>query len=419
MSISEAFLSSPEKDGTSYRAVLALPYASRLFTAGLLARLCYGLLPIPVLLALREGTGSFAIAGIALALRGLLQAFLGPPRARQVERNRAVLIFLAAGFALSLIVLAAACAIGISALPACGLALLTGLFPPPVGPLMRARWSQIAHGAEQRQRALALDTATESSVFALGPVLGGLLVDVSSASIVLVGCAALVLVAFSLLTTVFRSVARTAPAKSSPGSRPRSPLRAKGLPPLLILVGAIAVGLSVSEVAVVAAWGPLTGGILTAMIPVGGVLGGLFYGRRQWRGSLNTRPLILTGSSVPCYALLALAYIPSVAGVGLFLAGICADTMLVTTYQLADVLFSAEILTVAGAWLNTIYNLGSSMGAAIGGVSVGRLEPLELFSAVAGLIALCSVISAILTPRRQTPAVSTKLQTEVDSQRPT
>ncbi len=100
------------------------------------------------------------------------------------------------------------------------------------------------------------------------------------------------------------------------------------------------------------------------------------------------------------------------------LAGMCADTMLISTYQLVDFLVSTEVLVVAGAWVNTAYNLGSSLGTAVGGVAISQFGPLELFGAVAGLTALCSVISAIPALRRKTAAVSAQREAAADSPRP-
>ncbi|MBC3841003.1 hypothetical protein GXW82_14110 [Streptacidiphilus sp. 4-A2] len=63
---------------------------------------------------------------------------------------------------------------------------------------------QAGHDEAQRQCALSLDTAAESTVFALGPVLGASLVSVSGAPAVLAACAVLVLVGFGLLAAALR-----------------------------------------------------------------------------------------------------------------------------------------------------------------------------------------------------------------------
>ncbi|MFD9128256.1 MFS transporter, partial [Kitasatospora sp. NPDC059571] len=175
-------MSSPVLGGAGYRAVLALPRARLPFAAALVARLSYGVLPLPLLLALRDGTGSYAAAGAATGLFGLAAALLGPARARLVERRPGALTALTACYALLLAALATGSAAGLAPWAAVALALLAGAFPPPVGPLMRTLWGELADGEEQRQRALSLDTVAESTVFALGPLLGGLMVAASSAA---------------------------------------------------------------------------------------------------------------------------------------------------------------------------------------------------------------------------------------------
>lgn len=388
----------PDRGSASYRAVLTLPHARNLFAAAMLARLCYALLGLPLLLALREGTGSYTVAGAASGLFGLVTALLGPVRARLVERRHAALMLLAVCYALLLSALAAACAAHVPALPTVCLAVLAGTCPPPVGPLMRTLWGRLTTDEGQHQCALSLDTAAESTVFALGPVLGGLLVASSSAPAVLMVCAALVITGFGLLAAGLRR----APAGvrvASTDARPRSPLRVPGFTPLLLPVLAVAGALCLLEVAVLAAWGTLVAGVLTTLFSVGGVLGGLVYGRRHWRGSLARRPLVLSACSAVCYALPALLYSAPAAGVALLLAGACTDVLLITAYQLVDRLVPEGSRTEAGAWINTAYNLGAALGTAVGGVLIDRCGSPAALAVAAGLLGVCTLICVPLALR--------------------
>src|SRR5215469_7531801 len=158
-------MSRPAQGGTSYRAVLMLPNARGPFAAALLARLCYGLQGLPLLITLRNATGSYAVAAAAASVFGLAVAVLAPARARLVQRHASALMMLATCYALALSALAGAGALRAPA----GIAFLAGLFPPPVGPLMRALWSRLAPDKAYLQRALSLDTAAETATFALGP----------------------------------------------------------------------------------------------------------------------------------------------------------------------------------------------------------------------------------------------------------
>jgi hypothetical protein len=83
----------------SYRAVLALPHARAPFAAATLARLCYGLQGLPLLITLLNATSSYALSGAAAAAFGLGAALLGPARARLVARHPRALALLAGGYA--------------------------------------------------------------------------------------------------------------------------------------------------------------------------------------------------------------------------------------------------------------------------------------------------------------------------------
>jgi predicted MFS family arabinose efflux permease len=401
----------------SYRDVFAFPHARGLLAASIPPRLAYGLAGLPLLVALRDSTGSYAAAGAATSVYALGVALLGPARARLVQRRPGLFLPLGCGYAVFLVVLAATCAIRLPAAPAIALAAVAGLCPPPVGPRMRAQWSRLAPDDALRQRALSLDTAVESTSFALGPALAGTLIAATSAPVVLGLCAAMALAGFTLLAAAFRASVPSARAATgtpadagtgtgTPATRgPRAPGEegagtgrervSFGIKGLLLVSGTVAVASAVCDIAVVAAWGPLTAGMLTALFPVGGVLGGLTYGRRQWRGRLACRPYILTAASAACYALPVLAYAPAAAGAAFLAAGACCDILAITTYQLVSAHVAEESQAEAGAWLNTAFNLGMAIGAAGGGVLTGQAGPRTSFAVAAALCfgsILCLVV---------------------------
>jgi predicted MFS family arabinose efflux permease len=286
---------------------------------------------------------------------------------------------------------------------AVGLAVLAGLCPPPVGPVMRALWGRLTPDQASLQRALSLDTAAESTAFAFGPVLAGLLIKVLGAPVVLVACAALVLAGCALLSRAAAADARAGtPVAGGTAAGARGSLGGTGLTGLIAVTWAIAAAFSGAEIAVVAAWGTVTVGVLLALFPVGGVLGGLAYGRRDWRAPLAGRPRMLAAASAACYALPALAFWPVASGASMLLAGACADILLITTYQLVDAGVPPARRAEAGAWLNSAYNLGSAMGAAAGGTLVDQAGPRAAYAVAAGLVTLGAVTT--LAGRRRSPA---------------
>src|SRR5215469_18545773 len=116
----------------SYRAVLGLPHARRLFLAALLPRLCYGIVGLALLFTIRNDSGSIARAALGTSVFGLAVAIPGPARARLVARWPAAFTVLACLYAMALLAIAIACPLHAPAPLVIGLALLAGLCPPPV-----------------------------------------------------------------------------------------------------------------------------------------------------------------------------------------------------------------------------------------------------------------------------------------------
>lgn len=400
----------PVRGGASYRAVLALPHARRLFGAAMLARLSYGLLGLPLFLTLYQATGSYTAAGTAVGVFGLLCALLGPARARLVERRPHTLTALAVVYAGLLGGIATLDWTGAPPVAAPALAMLAGIFPPPVGPLMRALWGVLATDPAQRQRALSLDTVSESAAFAAGPALGGVLVSAGSAPAALAVCAGLVLVGFTALTTALRRVpARQSPvgAASGPASGP-GPLRRPGFAGMLLVMAGSACALTVAETAAIARWGAGSTGALLTVCSLGGVIGGLAYGRRAWRYPPERRLLLLGAAGTACFALPALLPLLPVAVVAFLGIGACTDTVTVSAYLMVDDTFAEGSRMAAGAWVNTAYNLGTSLGSAFAGALLDRTGSGAVFS-TAALLAGLAVGAAAVGGRRgaaRPPAVA-------------
>ncbi|MFI5531902.1 MFS transporter [Kitasatospora sp. NPDC051853] len=394
-------MSGPDRGGATFRAVLALPHARRLFTAAMLARSCYGLLPLPLLLALQQATRSYTLAGATAAASGLATALLGPYRARLVERHPRALTVFALCYAALLTAVAVGCAAGGPVPLTLGLAVLAGTCPPPVGPLMRTLWGRLARGEAQQQAALSLDTAAESTVFALGPVLGALLAAAVTPPVVLLLSALLVVIGFGLLARALRGAPeRVRVSGAAGGGGASTPLRRPGFLPLLLVVLATASGLSLFELGVLAAWGTVATGVLGTLFSVGGVLGGLLYGRRRWPGPLTRRPVVLAAGAAAAYGLPVLLHSAPTAGVALLLAGAFTDVLLITSYQLVDRLVPEGSRTEAGAWVNTAFNLGAAAGSALGGTLVDRSGPSVVFAVTAAVIGACALLCAPALTRR-------------------
>ena len=403
----------PARGSASYRAVLALPHARPLLAAAMLARLSYGLFSLPFLLSVREGTGSYAVAGTASGLFGLVCAVLGPARARLVGHRPGTLLPMTGCYAALLTLIALAGVVGVSPWLAVLLGVAAGTVTPPVGPLTRTRWGLLAADQAQRQSALSLDTVSESAAFAVGPAISGVLIAVTSAPIALAVCAGLTGVGFTALATVLRrTTAADAPEPDAgPDHRPRavrpSP-RTAGFGAALVAVSACACALAVEEIAAVATWGAATTGWLLALCSVGGVVGGLAYGRRVWRLPLGGRLTLLAAAGAASYALPLLLPRAPVAGVALLCAGAFGDTLLITSYLLVDERIAEGARGEAGAWVNTGYNLGSALGSGCAGVLLDAAGARTVLAAAA-VVAAAGALGPVTSGRsavRSSPALS-------------
>ncbi|SNS40485.1 Predicted arabinose efflux permease, MFS family [Streptosporangium subroseum] len=412
-------MSSPSRP-PSYIAVLRTPQACRVFGAALLGRLSYGTVFLSLVLALTSATGSYAVAGGAMALFGLTSSLLSPLRADLIDRYgpRRALPPMAVLYALLLVCLAAATwQPGASGALLATLAVAAGACTPPLGPVMRTLWSDLLADRQLLQRAYSLDTVAEELLFVTGPLLAGLLAALAkpaagvalSALLVLIGTFALVSspvvrAAQTLRAgTVSAGMPHPGPDTDPASSRWRQMYGMGGLiHPVVVSVG---VGMclgALSLLMVVFAGRHHQGAAVAwveAALSVGSAVGGLAYGAVSWRVSGQVRlsalaaalglTLAAAGFSPNLYVLAA------VAGV----AGLFVAPALTTAYLLADESAAPQNRTRAGAWVNTAFNIGASSGTAAIGLLVGNL-PLALCFVVAAAPALLSAVMALGRQRR-------------------
>ncbi|MFG2888180.1 MFS transporter [Streptomyces sp. NPDC048248] len=406
----------------SYAAVLRTRYAARTFGAALLGRLSYGMVSLSLVLAVKEATNSYAVAGTVMALFGLTSVFLSPARAGLIDRYgpRRALLPMATVYALLLTGLAfAASWSGSSGVLLGVLAMSAGASTPPLGPVMRALWSDLVPDTRLLQRAYSLDSVAEELLFVTGPLLVGLLVRVTVPSVGLAVSAALVLTGSLALTSSpavrregdQKKVSAAAPAPSpglvhavKPASPRRRPLQGRpGLGQAIAVSAGVGMCLGAFDLLVIAfadeRHDPEAVAWVLAALSAGSAIGGLIYGAVPWRASARLRlsclaavlglTLATTGLSPHPYALIAWAALG-----GLFVA-----PALTTAYLIADEAAGPAARIQAGAWVNTAFNAGSSGATAATGLLVGRL-PLPLCFALAAAPAVLSAATALNRSRR-------------------
>ncbi|MFE6872119.1 MFS transporter, partial [Kitasatospora sp. NPDC057692] len=193
-----------------YRAVLGAPHAGRTFAAALLGRLSYGVVPLALLLAVRDSTGSYSAAGAAMALFGLASVLLSPARAALIDRHgpRRALPPMAALYGALLLAVAAATARPGTPPPAlAALVVAAGACTPPLGPVMRMLWRRLLPDPDLLRRAYSLDGVAEELLFVSGPLLVGVLLPlVGPSGAVVAGAALLLTGALSLVASPLAAV---------------------------------------------------------------------------------------------------------------------------------------------------------------------------------------------------------------------
>jgi hypothetical protein len=269
---------------------------------------------------------------------------------------------------------------------------------------MRSIWADaFSDDAGARNTAYTFESMIAELFYIVGPAITTLMIALSSPSVALV-----VAIALSAAGTIgFATAALSRGWRSEHHARPRAgALAAPGMRTLMLAIVPTGIAFGVLEVAMPAfavAHGHAAGlaGILLSAMALGSLVGGLWYGARNWSGPIVARfiglevlftvgllPLLVAdsiGSMVALMALAGLALAPSAA------AG----------YLVVDHIAPPGTVTEATTWVMTANVAGAALGAALGGVLVQEM------SVRAALVVACAgpalgTIVAIL--RRRTLA---------------
>jgi MFS family permease len=385
-----------------YRGLLRTHGAARMTLAGLVARLPLGMTALALILLVQHDLGGFGAAGIVMACFGVANGLAAPLRGRCVDRYGPAIVLAVTG------VLQSAALVGLavaamqrdaSVVAACATA--CGALVPPVGAVMRALWARILDDEELRTAAYALESVWVDIVYIAGPIIVGALVLIDPAAAVF-AVAAFTLAGTALLATM-------------PATRAWSPSRATGwwalgpiaLAPvrMLLAVAALAVAsLAAVELATIAfaakAGAPGMSGVLLAILALGGILGGLWWGGHSRPDGLPDRQLggLLLATALLC-ALLPLAptvwvLLPMMAVAGLPLAALSTVQFSLMT-RIAPSDGSAESFT----WLGSAVQCGGAAGSAAAGSAIAFLGPAAGMGLAAGLAAAAALVAIRRGPR--------------------
>ncbi|MEU0987561.1 MFS transporter [Streptomyces sp. NPDC005953] len=384
---------------TGYADILKAPHAARLLAGTLIGRLPNATAHIAIVLFTRAEGGSYTLAGGLAAAYGIATAIGQPLLGRAIDLHGQPKVQLPAAVvsALGMVLLAV---VGIGSLPLAYLAVaVAGLFTPPLEGGLRALWPSVLGRQDRVHRAYAMDAVAQEIMFTLGPLLVTVIVSVWSAA-----AALLVINVIGVLGAL--SVVLSEPSRTW-RSAPRDAhwLGALRSPGLLALLGSFFfVGLALGSITVAGvAYADDHGresvyGILMAALGLGALIGGTFYGARQWAGAPERRLMVLI-------ALLALGYLPLVLTPGVVLmtvlsavAGVFLAPAIACAFIVVDRHAPRGTVTEAFSWLVTTFGVGAAAGTAVAGPAA-EWGGTDWSFAVAGVGGIAALVVLVATQR--------------------
>ncbi len=388
-------------DGT-YRALLARGRSRQLIAALGAAWLSFGMVGLAIFLTAHRATGSYGLAGVAVAAFAVGSGLLAPLRGRLLDRSgaRPWLPAFAGGYAIALLAFAGLARAGASswALSLCAAA-AAGASAPPLVASLRALWPRVVEQAQVR-RAYALTSVIGDIGLVAAPALGGLLFVVAPWLPLAVCAISAIAAALVVARVSAAAVRREAKAKVA------APLLTRGLKVLLGVEIALGIALGLADVAIPAAatrWGETSySGFLLGAFALGSVAGGIWFGRRDWKSSPQQRYLVAT-------LLLALALAPPIAATGaatlaplLIISGLAYGPATISLFEALDTLAPSRA-TEALTWVTTAGAIGTAAGSAASGWVIGRFGLWAPF-AVASLTLAAAAALGLWSNQQGQPA---------------
>lgn len=356
-----------------YRSVVSVPGALRLLTSALFGRLPQGMASLAILLLVRETTHSYAAAGLAVGAYTLANAACAPVQGRLIDRfgQGWVLVPSACAQASMLVALVVAANAGARAGVLAVLAGGGGAFAPPIAPTVRALLRDVFHDPHVLDSAYALDAVLQEVIWTFGPLVVAVVIAVASpsAAVVLLGIIYVVGTSIFVSAPLARGSHRRRSAEERRSALASPELRALLLPVLMmgISLGGIEVGLP--SLALHAGSRP-DSGVLLALWAVGSMVGGLWYGSRQWQAPLVNRYRTLLMLAIVFTApLIAARSIPAGLVCSL-LAGLTTAPVFSCQYALVSRAVVRGTETEAFTWVSAALIGGLAAGTALGGAAI-------------------------------------------------
>ena len=390
---------------TRYRLALRAPGVARLLVTSLVARMPNGMSSLAILLLVTRHHGyarAGLVTGLYVAAAGTSNLLLS--RAADRVGPRRVLVPTGIGYATGMLVLALVPgeAYGWELV----VAALTGLTSAPVVSVVRGLWPRILD-AEQAQVVYGLEATAQELVFVVGPALVALVAGLGGAPLAVAVTGGLALVG----TLAFAASPALVVTRSAVVARQRRALRGTGLP-LYVMIGvAVTIAFNMTDVAVIAfvsgRHASPASGVVLAVWSIGSLVGGLWFGARAGRVDdfAVARSLLAMAIGV---GVAAAAPGPVGLGVLLFLGGMTIAPGLARLYGRVGATAPESASTEAFGWVAVGLLAGSSIGAAVGGLSVDVVGARMTFLVASAAPAVVAVAVLLWLRGRDVPAPSSE-----------
>ncbi|MFV8166363.1 MFS transporter [Mycobacterium sp. 134] len=379
-----------------YRDVLRTPGVLNVTASQLFARLPLGMLNLAILMHVQSKTGSYALAGAAVACVSIGEALAMPVTARIAGRAM-VITLIAAALTNGAAMLALAFA-GASGPLLLMLGVLIGASVPPLMPVVRALYPQLV--PSDGVRALfAFDTTAQELIWVVGPVATTFLASALSTAIPLVVSAGVTVAGTAWFLLGARHL-RPPTGKAASAFGRVIANRAV----ILAMVASLALVASFMalEVGVVAALGGtgVTAGLAIAVASVGSLVGGLAFGHRRFglAGLVAALGIVAVGTAV--FGLVGNLVLQFCA---LFVSGLGFAPAMSALYLMVSREIEEHSAAEAFGWLNSAALVGGATGTALAGVAVdahGARGAVVVSAALATLAACSPIVARMAGPLR-------------------
>ncbi|HEY1594939.1 MAG TPA: MFS transporter [Thermoleophilaceae bacterium] len=383
-----------------YGALFRTPRIAGLLSAMVVARMPIGINSLALVLFFRHEGKSFGVAGAAAGALALGSALGAPLAARLIDRfGPRVLLGLAAVHAGGLVVVIALTLHGAPNPVLVPAAFLVGSSLPPISSVLRAAYRTVlAHDPELIPTAFAFEAVLTEVIFVVGPLAVAVLVWVASAAAALIVSAVCCVVGTAWFLSALPGSIRRYRAPHAPGREIAGALRSAGLRTLVMAMLPVGFAFGALEVTL-PAFADAQGhrqlaGVLLAILSIGSMAGGIFYGARPRRFPLLTVHLLCAVSLPVVIALLATAGSAAQMGLLLLLAGLPIAPLIATRNELAGLVALPGSETEAFTWPLTALVSGVAIGAAVAGALAdgpGWRSAILVATIVAALGALVSL----------------------------